>query len=131
MKTIRFRTRRRGDAVRFPTLITLTTLIGIASGFTFAQVKEYDRLRQTGLDEYLMGHYPQAETRFCRPWNRIEKVTTNMRWQLTTPPWAMSIKLNSGFQKLRKPMERRFQCCGINANRLMHSRLYGGISEGP
>src|SRR5262245_24623157 len=62
MKTIRFRTRRRGDAVRFPTLITLTTLIGIASGFTFAQVNEYDRLRQIGLDEYLIGHYPQAET---------------------------------------------------------------------
>src|SRR5215470_14529410 len=62
MKTIRFRTRRRGDAVRFTTLITLTTLIGIASGFTFAQVNEYDRLRQIGLDEYLMGHYPQAET---------------------------------------------------------------------
>ena len=62
MKTIRFRTRCRGDAVRFTTLITLTTLIGIASGFTFAQVNEYDRLRQIGLDEYLMGHYPQAET---------------------------------------------------------------------
>src|SRR5262245_21203048 len=42
MKTICFRTRREGDAVRFTTLITLTTLIGIASGFTFAQVNEYD-----------------------------------------------------------------------------------------